>query len=86
MEFRSLKQRGGKSHQIPLLHCVHALLGVPRSTARLHFNNRHRAARHQGDDVRFIVTDAEVPFHDRVAAIRQVLSGCAFAGRSDLSA
>ena len=86
MEFRSLKQCGGKSHQIPLLHRVDAFLWVPRSTARLDFNNRHRATRRHGNNVRFIVADAEVPFHDRVATIRQVLGGGAFASRSDFSA
>jgi hypothetical protein len=86
MEFRSLEQRGGKSHQIPLLHRVDALLGVPRSTTRLYFNNRYRATRREGNDVRFIVADAQVPLHDRVAAICQVLRGGAFASRSDFGA
>jgi glutathione synthase/RimK-type ligase-like ATP-grasp enzyme len=41
-----------------LLHCIDALLWVPRTTARLDFNNRHRATRRHGNDVRFVVADA----------------------------
>jgi hypothetical protein len=59
---------------------------MPRPTPRLHFNDGYGAARCKGNNVRLIITDAEVAIHDCVTAVRQILRSGAFASGSDFSA